>query len=78
MSELVTQIAPSPAATRVGVGTSETSSSIAPLVASTMPTEFALSAESELPPEPPPKANTGIAIAAATTPAKAPITSGRR
>ena len=43
-----------------------------------MPTEFPLSAESELPPEPPPKAKTGIAIAAARTPANAPITSGRR
>ena len=40
------------------------------------PTEFALSRESE-PPLDPPKARTGIATAAATTPAIAPMTSGR-
>ena len=44
-SALVTQIASSPAATRVGVGTSVTSSSIAPVAGSTTPTEFALNAD---------------------------------
>src|SRR6266545_7344083 len=39
-----------------GVGRVETSSSIDPLVASTMPSEFALSADSELPPDLPPNA----------------------
>jgi hypothetical protein len=75
--ELVTQIAPSPEATRVGVGRSATSSTIAPLDGSMTPTEFALIRESEAWLDPPPKASIGIATAAATTPATEPITSGR-
>jgi hypothetical protein len=79
VSELVTQIEFPAEATRVGVGTSETSSSIAPVAGFTTPTEFALSPGSELGPEPPPpNANTGIAIAAAIAPAREPITTGLR
>ena len=77
--ELVTQIEPSPAATRCGEAIPGASSTIARDLASTTPTALSCTRrERHVSAGAPPSAKTGIATAAASTPASAPMTTGRR